>query len=397
MGLCASTLTEQQKKERAVEAAIQKELDMHAAEEEQKVKLLLLGAGESGKSTIFKQMKILYGDPMTNDDRKEFVKVIHSNVLSSMKSLLEAHAALTAPAGAAPSASEVVEGGGDDTGAEDAAPPAPRARLDLPDIEATAERDLILKMDDSERITPEVAVSLETLWKDEGVKQCFQHRHLFQLNDSTQYYMEKISEIGAEAFLPSEQDVLRSRVRTSGIIEEKYTIDDFKFVMYDVGGQRNERKKWIHCFEGVTAVIFVAAISEFDQVLFEDNSTNRMTEALQLFGDIITPHSSTGKWFVETDIILFLNKSDLFEEKIKSKTIESVPEFSDCTAGNDYEAGCKYFEQKFRAAGDAEGGQGSQDIHVHVTNATNTENVNLVFNSCKQIILAQNLGDIGIL
>ena len=112
-----------------------------------------------------------------------------------------------------------------------------------------------------------------------------------------------------------------SRVRTSGIVTERYNIDGTTFEMYDVGGQRNERKKWIHCFEGtyvraffctidsmiscktiffilnfrnpqsslirysesfflffvgVTAVIFVAAISEYDQKLFEDASTNRM-------------------------------------------------------------------------------------------------------------------------
>ena len=58
---------------------------------------------------------------------------------------------------------------------------------------------------------------------------------------------------------------LRTRVRTSGIVEEKYIIDEVTFVMYDVGGQRNERKKWIHCFDNVTAVIFVAAVSEYDQ------------------------------------------------------------------------------------------------------------------------------------
>ena len=56
--------------------------------------------------------------------------------------------------------------------------------------------------------------------------------------------------------------------------------------MYDVGGQRNERRKWIHCFEDVTAVIFVAAISEYDQKLFEDGATNRMVEALELFEEV---------------------------------------------------------------------------------------------------------------
>ncbi|CAN0403236.1 unnamed protein product, partial [Hapterophycus canaliculatus] len=82
--------------------------------------------------------------------------------------------------------------------------------------------------------------------------------------------------------------------------------------MYDVGGQRNERKKWIHCFDNVTAVIFVAALSEYDQCLFEDASTNRMIEAMDLFNEICN-----NRFFSESSMILFLNKKDLFAEKIQ--------------------------------------------------------------------------------
>lgn len=42
--------------------------------------------------------------------------------------------------------------------------------------------------------------------------------------------------------------------------------------MFDVGGQRSERKKWIHCFESVTSIIFCVALSEYDQVLLEEKS-----------------------------------------------------------------------------------------------------------------------------
>ena len=62
------------------------------------------------------------------------------------------------------------------------------------------------------------------------------------------------------------EDILRSRVRTTGIVETSFVIEGHTFHMFDVGGQRNERKKWIHCFENVTCVIFVAALSEYDQV-----------------------------------------------------------------------------------------------------------------------------------
>ena len=47
------------------------------------------------------------------------------------------------------------------------------------------------------------------------------------------------------------------------------------FRLFDVGGQRSERKKWIHCFEDVTAIIFCVAMSEYDQVLHEDETTVR--------------------------------------------------------------------------------------------------------------------------
>ena len=95
-------------------------------------------------------------------------------------------------------------------------------------------------------------------------------------------------------------------------MEEKYVIDGVQFTMFDVGGQRNERKKWIHAFDNVTAVIFVAAISEYDQVLYEDSQTNRIDEAIKLFDEICN-----SSWFSKTSMILFLNKSDLFKAKLK--------------------------------------------------------------------------------
>ena len=185
------------------------------------------------------------------------------------------------------------------------------------------------------------------------------------------------------------QDVLRSRVRTSGIVENTYTIEGVPFVMYDVGGQRNERKKWIHCFDDVTAIIFVAALSSYNQVLFEDHSQNRYVEALELFEEIVN-----SKWFTDTSFILFLNKRDLFAEKIKKTPIESCGEmFSDCTAGNNYEQGCQYMQGKFLERNR----NSKKDVYVHITCATDTNNVAAVFNACKDIILKQSLKDAGLL
>merc|ERR1712154_106416 len=118
---------------------------------------------------------------------------------------------------------------------------------------------------------------------DSGVRCTYENRAKFQFPDSGPYFFDRMDAMIAEGYIPTQQDVLRSRVRTTGIVETSFEIEGNNFKMFDVGGQRNERKKWIHCFENVSCVVFVAAISEYDQVLFEDDSTNRVTEALNLF------------------------------------------------------------------------------------------------------------------
>ncbi len=57
--------------------------------------------------------------------------------------------------------------------------------------------------------------------------------------------------------------------------------------MFDVGGQRSERKKWIHCFENVTSIIFCVALSEYDQVLLEEANQVRKTQK-RVIADVLT-------------------------------------------------------------------------------------------------------------
>src|SRR5450432_967162 len=88
--------------------------------------------------------------------------------------------------------------------------------------------------------------------------------------------------------------------------------------MFDVGGQRSERRKWIHCFENVTAMIFIASLSDYDQFLQDKTAAsgqvNRMEESLALFDVVVKER------FLQTaSIILFLNKTDVFAEKIMER------------------------------------------------------------------------------
>ena len=162
------------------------------------------------------------------------------------------------------------------------------------------------------------------MWKHPHVQKAYDKRNEFQLNDSAYYYLnDRLHEIFTASYVPDDQDVLRSRVRTTGIVQSDFTITKDKaklpITMFDVGGQRNERRKWIHCFDAVDAVVFVASLSEFDQVLYEDESKNRLEEALELFKQIIN-----NKWFKGAHFILFLNKKDLFQKKLEEKKKDSA-------------------------------------------------------------------------
>ena len=173
-------------------------------------------------------------------------------------------------------------------------------------------------------------------------------------------YFDSIGRIAQPDYLPNDQDVLRSRVKTTGITETTFIISELTYRMFDVGGQRSERKKWIHCFENVTTILFLVAISEYDQLLFEDETVNRMQEALTLFDSICN-----SRWFVKTSIILFLNKIDRFKEKLPVSPMKNYfPDYEGKLnqngtygkghqkvnfdeGGPDYAAACDYILNRF--------------------------------------------------
>ena len=86
--------------------------------------------------------------------------------------------------------------------------------------------------------------------------------------------------------MPNDQDMLHARLRTTGITETLFEMGHLNFRMMDVGGQRSERKKWIHCFEGVQCLLFMVALSGYDQCLVEDqNAVCSTAHVAGLLGD----------------------------------------------------------------------------------------------------------------
>ncbi|KAE8608232.1 hypothetical protein XENTR_v10011434 [Xenopus tropicalis] len=245
--------------------------------------------------------------------------------------------------------------------------------------------DVVSRMEDTEPFSPELLSAMMRLWADSGIQECFNRSREYQLNDSAKYYLDSLDRIGAADYQPTEQDILRTRVKTTGIVETHFTFKNLHFRLFDVGGQRSERKKWIHCFEDVTAIIFCVALSGYDQVLHEDETTNRMHESLMLFDSICN-----NKFFIDTSIILFLNKKDLFAEKIKKSPLTIC--FPEYTGPNTYEDAAAYIQAQFESKNRSP----NKEIYCHMTCATDTNNIQVVFDAVTDIIIANNLRGCGL-
>jgi len=235
-------------------------------------------------------------------------------------------------------------------------------------------------------LTATFGVDIRDLWQDEAILEAFSRSSSFQLNDSAGYYFDNIERISLPDYVPTPQDVLRSRTKTTGIIETNFEVQGVSFKMVDVGGQRSERKKWMYCFQDVTAVIFCVAMSEYDLNLYEDDRTNRMHESLKLFKEI-----ANTKWFLNTSMILFLNKKDLFQEKIKK--VDLTVAFPEYKGGLDYDKAAAFIKTTFLAQNE----NPKKQVYVHETCATDTNNVSIVFNAVKDTVLNQTLTDAGMI
>jgi guanine nucleotide-binding protein subunit alpha len=128
-----------------------------------------------------------------------------------------------------------------------------------------------------DELSKDLSVAISSLWADEGVRACFKRSSEFHLNESAEQFscfkhsfFDSIERISSPDYTPEEQDILRTRVQTTGISETIFLIGELNYRLFDVGGQRSERRKWIHCFENVNSIIFLASLAEYDQVLIED-------------------------------------------------------------------------------------------------------------------------------
>eukprot|EP00606_Chrysophyceae_sp_TOSAG23-5_P000615 GSChrysophyteH2.ASY1.ANO1.406.1 assembled CDS len=268
-------------------SGVDKELHEMRQAEKYQHKILLLGAGEAGKSTVLKQIKLLSKIPLSEREIEEYTVNIRRNVIEAIQTLLLVGGEL----------GEELEND---------------ALMD--DVQEILEMELY-----DAKLTEDLATTISMLWADKGVQAIYAQREFYHLMDATSYYLDEVKRIAAPDYVPTEEDTIMTRVRTTGMVTTDIQEGPYTYQLVDVGGQRSERRKWIHCFDNVRSIIFLEGLSGYNQVLFEDAKTNRMQESMRLFAEVVKNPA-----FKSTPIFIFLNKKDLFEELIVKHPLNKV-------------------------------------------------------------------------
>ncbi|KAG8835769.1 hypothetical protein FRC17_001163 [Serendipita sp. 399] len=280
------------------------------ARRDAQVKILLLGSGDSGKSTVLKQMRLIHQVGFSPQEIESYRQLVFNNLVHGMRLVLESMSIFSLD----------VE---------------PANSHYVPLIEGAPD------LKDGEPFPLYYRGPLQALWEDKGVQRALLRGNEVALPENLKYFYPQLDRFFDPSYRPSDQDILHCRARTTGINETVFRLKTHELHLLDVGGQKSERRKWIHCFEGVTSILFLASLNGYDMSLSEDRDANQMQDAMAIWDSIC--HS---QWFRTTSIILFLNKLDLFSEKILHSDIKAVfPDFDG--KPKDVMEGREYFRKRF--------------------------------------------------
>ncbi|KAF8463774.1 G-protein alpha subunit [Russula ochroleuca] len=230
---------------------------------------------------------------------------------------------------------------------------------------------------------PEFGRAVQDLWVEEIIPMLLDHPSRLSVDDNAAYFFAEAQRIVTEEYVPSTEDILHATERR--VMDTYFKMGELSIRVSHVYGQRCERRKWIRRFEDVTSIIFYASLSDYDERVDGWSEQTWLAESFVLFEAVVN-----SRWFLRTSIILFL--SDLAEFRIKLHEVPLVQYYPEYTGGADANEGSRYILWRFMQLN-----RSRLNIHTHITEAPDMNNVRLVFTSVKETILQNALKESGVM
>ncbi|KAJ3227072.1 hypothetical protein HK099_003525 [Clydaea vesicula] len=336
-------LTEEEKIQKRISNSIDAEIksEFKKLQLESSYKIMLLGSGESGKSTVLKQLKLNYTGGFSDKEKQHYKLIIFDNIFDSLKVL----------------STQMIEFG-----------------IQYESKENEEFGKLLQIGVPNEKRDSIKAIEVDKYWKDRGVQQCYLRANEFSMQETAEYFFNNINKIFSKTFTPEKEDILQVRHKTITITETVFTYKTKKFKVYDVGGQKSLRQFWVPYFsDDIKSVIFVASLSCYDQILSEEEDkekTNAMTDSINLF-KIICDNK------LLQSILKVIKKSKNIYD-ILTKIQKGLPLLENSK---------EFFKNKFREVNTST----HRQIYTHFTNSTDIKIMKKVIDTVNEIIFRSSL------
>lgn len=315
------------------------------------MRILILGTAEVGKSTFFKQIRILHANKFTQEELQLYKKILFKNFHAGIINLIDAAKAL---------------------------------EIDLTKYEP--EVLAFTNASTNETIDMAKLSAAKILWKSDQLQRAFRESNIMLTDSSLPYFLENIEAYAQEDYVLKNEDVVRLRQRTIGTPNLEFPFKNWNVQMVDFGGQEVERRKWPLLAEGAKSLIFLASLTQFQTPSDEEKGKTQLDVSLDVFSQVVQSDA-----FANCTVILFLNKWDLFQEQIKNHDFaKAFPEYKG-NAKNAEE--CSNFVQDLYM----KRLQGSKHtvVSAHLTTAVDTNTMDKVFQAVMSELLRSSLESVG--
>ncbi len=320
------------------------------------IDILVVGAAQSGKSTFFTQLQLIHVDAFADTQNEKTLTTLRSNIIRGIRELIEA---------------------------SDDMKSIKFDRVVGPSVSFFREKNPLSTFD---RETKGHAIRLwgnrtfQKIWGARDTISAFSIPHL-------DYCMENIDHITNDTE-PTVRDILLARKRTTGTSEISFEFNNKNFRFVDVGGQRSERRHWNQIIDKPTAVIFFAALSDWNLLTVGNKKITKTQESIAIWEEVLNMSVFQGTFF-----ILMLNKIDVFKEKITRVDLRvEYPEYTG--DAEDARVAAAYIRELYlekRPEGK------NVSVQVHITCALNTKQMSSVFKLMQEGISRQMMMNCGLM
>ncbi|KAF5301682.1 hypothetical protein FQR65_LT08769 [Abscondita terminalis] len=307
--------------------------------------ILILGGQASGKSTICKQMKILYGKEYSDAEKQKFIKIIDRNIKNALLTIVK----------------NVFQ--------------MEKLNSELREIVLFIE-NYNFKNDNRRKFY----FSAEILWNNPQLHSALDNIQDSQLLATTEYFVNKIAVLKRKDYVPTNEDILHCYEPSKAAVEVKFKIAGYCYKMSEIPNLMYDKQLWKQVIDGLFIIIFVVPINTFLEL--EGKETNPFTDALEEF-------EACGKiacLIRRSRCVIFLNKVDLFTENICKGSINLEHCFPGFSENEDVSEDCVVTKAKnFVSSSFAKVAEHNEmyGTYIHFTCAVDSEDVNNVYKQCQ--------------